>query len=145
MRFCISIAKINAFHFLKQKQRFFLKPLIASCLRHVEDKSGLIRRRFCQQNQIFNQHFWEFYQHYKNAQKVKFSLKLRLYVSSNCAYVTGYFIDFFVRYLVYFLIIKLLTNIWNNDSPPLNPCYHKIDFFFSNHFLLPATFFDSLG
>ena len=33
----------------------------------------------------------------KNAQKVKFSLKLRLYLSSNCAYITGHFIDFFAR------------------------------------------------
>ena len=141
MRFCNSIAKINAFHFLKQKQRFFLKPLIASCLRHVEDKSGLIRRRFCQQNQIFNQHFWEFYQHYKNAQKVKFSLKLRLYVSSNCAYVTGHFIDFFARYLVYFLIIKLLTNIWNNDSPPPKPMLLQNRFFFLKPLLITGHFF----
>ena len=61
MRFCISTAKINAFHFLKQEQRFFLKTLIKSCLRTAEYKSGLIRLHFCQKNQIFNQHFWKFF------------------------------------------------------------------------------------
>ena len=42
MRLCISIAKINAFHFIKQNQRFFLKPLIKSCLRPAEFNEVLI-------------------------------------------------------------------------------------------------------
>ena len=57
MRFCISIVKIKAFHFLKQKQRFFLKPLINSCLRPAEYKSGLIRRHFCQKKSGFQPTF----------------------------------------------------------------------------------------
>ena len=36
MRFCISIAKSNAFHFMKQKQRFLLKTLIKPCRRPAE-------------------------------------------------------------------------------------------------------------
>ena len=41
MRFCISIVKINAFLFMKQTQRFFLKILIKPCRRPAE-YAGLI-------------------------------------------------------------------------------------------------------
>ena len=46
MRFCISIAKINAFYFLKQNQRFFETAVIKPCLPPAKCNFGLIRLHF---------------------------------------------------------------------------------------------------